>query len=174
MYAEPSRPSKVPVQFPVLVIKASPIAVPFHTPEVIVPKVMRLVPPAHVDRAVFSTLFNAKEFFKFAVVVPASDPVPFAYRRSPTVYEDKPVPPDDTPSGAFKESEPTVNAPIFPFVAKRFVDEAVLANKLVEVAFVLVEFEAVKLWSVEDPVVKKFARVVKPLKVFAPTKVLSV
>ena len=44
----------------------------------IVPSVMRLVDPAQVERAVFSTLFKARVVLRFEVDVPASVPVPEA------------------------------------------------------------------------------------------------
>ena len=69
------------------------IAVAFHVPDPIVPSVVRFVDPAHVDSAVFSTLSSARVAFKFAVVVPASVPVPEAYKTVPDVYEVRPVPP---------------------------------------------------------------------------------
>ena len=69
VHAELSRP------VPPLVL---PIAVPFQTPVPIVPSVVRLVEPAHVESAVFSTLPRASVALRFAVVVPASVPVPDA------------------------------------------------------------------------------------------------
>jgi hypothetical protein len=68
----------VPVQFPDFVINASPIAVPFQIPVTMVPRVVRFVEPAHVERAVFSTLFKPRVVLRFAVEVPAREPVPFA------------------------------------------------------------------------------------------------
>jgi hypothetical protein len=41
-------------------------------------------------------------------------------------------------------------------VAKRLVEEAVVENRLVVVAEVVVELIAVKFWRVEEPVAKKF------------------
>jgi hypothetical protein len=44
----------------------------------VLPRVVKFVEPAQVERAVFSTLFNPSVVFKFAVEVPESDPVPLA------------------------------------------------------------------------------------------------
>ena len=52
--------------------------------------------------------------------------------------------------------------------AKRFVDEAVVAKKLVVVAEVPVAFTKVKFWRVLDPVARRLARVVSPVKYEAP------
>jgi hypothetical protein len=76
---------------------ATPMVLPFHVPEVIVPSVVMLLDPAQVDRAVFSTLFSASDAFRFAVLVPASVVAPEAYSRSPGVYDVRPVPPYTTP-----------------------------------------------------------------------------
>ena len=48
--------------------------------------------------------------------------------------------------------------------AKRFVDEAVVAKKLVVVAEVPVAFTKVKFWRVLDPVARRLPRVVSPVK----------
>ena len=54
----------------------SPMAVPFQTPVAIVPKVVILVEPVHVERAVFSTLFKLKSLFSSANVRPLTSLVP--------------------------------------------------------------------------------------------------
>jgi hypothetical protein len=64
----------------------------------------------------------------------------------------------------------TVSAlvPIVRSELKRFVLDAVVAKKLVVVAFVLVEFSAVKFWRVLEPVTRRLARVPRPLKNVVP------
>ena len=42
---------------------------PLHVPVVMVPRVVRLVLPAQVESAVFSTLLRASDVFRLAVVV---------------------------------------------------------------------------------------------------------
>lgn len=54
------------------------MVVPFHVPLVMLPRVAILVEPVHVERAVFSTLLSPSVVFRFAVDVPAREPVPFA------------------------------------------------------------------------------------------------
>ena len=46
------------------------MALPFQTPVEIVPRVVILLEPAHVETAVFSTLFNVKSLFSSAYVRP--------------------------------------------------------------------------------------------------------
>ena len=46
---------------------------------------------------------------------------------------------------------PAVTAPRLAFVAKRFVEDAVVAKKLVLVLFEVVELSAVKFWRVVEP-----------------------
>ena len=59
---------------PLLTAMVSPLQVPAVT----VPKVTRLVEPAQVDKAVFSTLFKAKVVLRLAVEVPAKVAAPEA------------------------------------------------------------------------------------------------
>ena len=66
-------------------ILASAIDVPLHTPVEIVPSVVRAVPPAQVERAVFSTRLRARVDLRLGVEVPARVPVPEAYKTSPAV-----------------------------------------------------------------------------------------
>ena len=47
-------------------------------------------------------------------------------------------------------------------VEKRLVDDAVVANLLVEVPFVVVELSAVKFWRVEEPAERRLARELVP------------
>lgn len=49
-------------------------------------------------------------------------------------------------------------------VPKRFVEDAVVAKKLVVVALVLVEFNAVKFWRVEEPSERSVPKLPKPVK----------
>ena len=69
---------------------------------------------------------------------------------------------------------PSVARPRFAFVPKRLVDEAVVANDVVEVAFVVVELRAVKFCRVDDPVVKIFENVPRPVEVILPTELIAV
>ena len=80
-----------------------------------------------------------------AEFVTAPNAAPFLYWNS----EPDPagVPPLPQPVHEF-----TVRAPMFPVVAKRLVDEAVVAKKLVVVALVPVALVNVKAWSVVEPV----------------------
>jgi len=54
---------------------------------------------------------------------------------------------------------PAVSVPMFAAVAKRFVEEAVVAKKLVVVAEVPVALRKVKFWRVEEPVTRRFESV---------------
>jgi hypothetical protein len=92
--------------------------------------------------------------------------VPFPFKSPERVVE--PVPPEETPSDADK-----VRVPILPTVANKLVELAVVAKKLVEVAFVLVALIEVKFCKVEEPVIRKLERVVRPLKVFVPLKIFD-
>ncbi len=53
-------------------------------------------------------------------------------------------------------------------VLKRFVDEAVVAKKVVEVLLVVVELMPVKFWRVLDPVTRRLAVVMSPVLVRVP------
>ena len=55
---------------------ATAIVVPFHVPAVMVPNVVMLVDPAHVDNAVFSTFANPTSVFVTADHAGAADAVP--------------------------------------------------------------------------------------------------
>ena len=72
---------------------AAAIVVPFQVPLVIVPSVVRLVEPAQVERAVFSTLFKSMEALRLVVVVLVIAPVPFPTKTWPTPRVVAPVPP---------------------------------------------------------------------------------
>ena len=48
------------------------------------------------------------------------------------------------------------------FVAKRLVDDAVVAKRVVVVALVVVAFTPVKFWRVEEAVARRLAVVVRP------------
>ena len=52
-------------------------------------------------------------------------------------------------------ARPPVRFPVLSDVEKRFVEEATLEKKLVEVEFVVVDCSAVKFCSVDDPVARK-------------------
>ena len=59
-------------------------------------------------------------------------------------------------------------------VEKRFVEEAVVAKKLVVVAEVPVALTKVKFWRVEEPVRRRFERVVRPpVAVRVPVKLAA-
>jgi hypothetical protein len=58
--------------------------------------------------------------------------------------------------------EPTVRVPMLAAVAARFVEEAVVAKKLVVVAEVPVALRKVKFWRVLEPVRRRFESVVNP------------
>ena len=58
-----------------------------------------------------------------------------------------------------------VSAPMFPDVEKRLVEEAVVANDEVEVAFVVVAFTPVKFCKVVEEVTRRFVVVALPLMV---------
>ena len=64
------------------------------------------------------------------------------------------------------ESEPVID----PDPPKRFVNEPVVEKSVVEVAFVVVEFCAVKLWSVVDPFTTKLPAFTVPVAVTLPPK----
>jgi len=69
---------------------------------------------------------------------------------------------------------PKVALPTLSAVAKRLVEEATEAKKLVVVAFVEVELRAVKFCRVEDPESKRFERVVRPpVAVTVPVKLAA-
>ena len=59
----------------------SAMSVPCQVPVVIVPRVVILLEPAHVETAVFSTLFNVKSLFSSLADRP-SKVVPFTRRKS--------------------------------------------------------------------------------------------
>ena len=65
---------------------------------------------------------------------------------------------------------PEVSAPVtvavssVAFDANRLVEDAVVAKDVVVVALVVVEFRPVKFWRVLDPVARRLARVVRPVK----------
>jgi hypothetical protein len=65
---------------------------------------------------------------------------------------------------------PARRNPKLAFVAKRFVDEAVVLNMVVVVALVDVEFRNVTFWRVEDPVTRRFGAVSNPVVVRAEVK----
>jgi hypothetical protein len=67
---------------------------------------------------------------------------------------------------------PKMELPAVSAVAKRLVEEAVVAKRVVEVAFVEVELRAVKFKRVEELVRRRLERVVRPVKMLAPLKVL--
>lgn len=70
---------------------------------------------------------------------------------------------------------PAVNVPMFPKVANKLVEEALVEKKDVVVADVPVALRKVKFWRVDDPVNRRLAKVVNPpLKVLMPLKVLLV
>jgi hypothetical protein len=56
---------------------------------------------------------------------------------------------------AFARIVPAVNVPVFSFVEKRLVEDAVVAKRDVVVAFVVVALSAVKFWRVVEPVARK-------------------
>jgi hypothetical protein len=104
------------------------------------------------------------------IVVVATLPEPLPVRSVPATSVSHPVPPFATwrmpvmsvvRSTKDAETRPAValRIPVRPpkvkFDVKRFVDDAVVANVLVEVALDVVEFPAVKFWSVVDPVTDK-------------------
>lgn len=101
------------------------IAVPFHVPADMLPRVVMFVEPAQVDSAVFSTLFNASVVFRFTVDVPANEPVPFAYNTSPRVYELSPVPPRFTASVPIHEGVKVCVSPVDVTVRPMFVSDDV-------------------------------------------------
>ena len=70
-----------------------------------------------------------------------------------------PDPPPDPPVGqaVLQVSEVRQTVPKYPVVKV-----PVVANSDVEVEFVVVEFNPVKFWRVDDPVTKRFERVVWP------------
>ena len=65
-----------------------------------------------------------------------------------------------------------VSDPPFPVVKKRFVVDAVVVKSVVEVALVVVLFNPVKFWRVEEPVRRILAKVVVLLNELVPVKEL--
>jgi hypothetical protein len=59
---------------------------------------------------------------------------------------------------------PAVSEPMVPVFAKKFVVDAVVAKKVVVVAFVEVEFNPVKFWRVVEPLTWRFAKTLLPPK----------
>ena len=91
--------------------------VPCHVPAVMVPTVVMLLVPAHVDSVVFSTRSRASVALRFAVVVPARVFASDAYSTFPCVYVVRPVPP-----------LPTVNVPVVSDIAMLSVDVATFSH----------------------------------------------
>jgi len=60
--------------------------------------------------------------------------------------------------------EVTVSEPMVAALAKRFVEEALVAKKFVVVAEVPVPFTKVKFWRVEEPVRRRLAKVLRAEK----------
>ena len=60
-------------------------------------------------------------------------------------------------------STPIDEVPMLPVVAKRFVDEAVPVNCVVDVEFVVVELRPVKFCSVDDPLERMLEALIEPL-----------
>ena len=87
--------------------------------------------------------------------------VPTDVREEVTTTVELRVVPVRVPAGAVPVMLP-VKLPVA-VVKKRLVVLAVVAKKLVEVAFVVVLFRPVKFWRVVEPVTKRLERVVRPL-----------
>ncbi len=63
---------------------------------------------------------------------------------------------------------PAVSEPPEAVVKKRFVVEAVVAKRLVEVLLVVVLFTPVKFWRVVEPVTRRFDAVKRPVDEMEP------
>jgi len=114
------------------------------------------VPVAFVKRmfvkvALVPARFVAKRFVEVALVVVLFAPVKFWRVVEPVRRR------FDADKRPVSES-----APPFAPVKKRFVLDAVVAKRLVVVAFVVVELSPVKFWRVEEPVTRRFESVERP------------
>jgi hypothetical protein len=97
-----------------------------------------------------------------------SHPVPpFATWRMPVMSEVRLTSEDaTTPAVALRKPD---TDPREKFDAKRFVDEAIVANKFVDVALVVVELTPAKFCSVVEPVSDRLFAAMVPVEVALPT-----
>jgi hypothetical protein len=128
-------------------------AVPVELPRVMKPKL------AFVEKRFVEEAKVEKMVVEVALVVVALRPVKFWKVDEPLVRMVAKVP---RPVEVMFPTDAMT-------VAKMLVEEALVTNKFVVVALVVVAWRPVKFWKVEEPLVRMVAKVPRPVEVMLPT-----